>query len=64
MPVLNAERRRNIAAILYGAALVFLAAGLAIYSVSSDVSAIVLGLMSSVGISLGATSILLGGSKK
>jgi hypothetical protein len=65
MRVLDAKRRRrNIATILYGVALFFLAAGLTIYFMSSDVSAVAYGLMSSVGIALGATSIIPGKPKK
>jgi len=64
MAALNAKKRRNMAIILYGFALLFLAAGLTIYSLSSNVSAIVLGLTSSIGIALGATAIILGKSKK
>lgn len=50
--------------ILYGVALFYLAAGLAIYSASSHVSAIVYGVMTSVGIALSATSILIGKPKE
>jgi hypothetical protein len=64
MAVLGAKKRQNIAAILYGVALLFLAVGLAIYFLSSNVSAIALGLLSSVGIALSATGIILGKSKK
>ncbi len=64
MAFLGARRRRRIAGLLYGIALVFLAASIALYSLSSNVSAIALGLMSSLGIGFGATSILPGQSKK
>lgn len=63
MTALHSRRRRNIAVILYGVALFYLVASLAIYSASSHVSAIVYGVISSVGITLGATSILIGRSK-
>jgi hypothetical protein len=64
MQPLDARRRRLIATLAYGVALVFLAAGIAVYILSSDVSAIAFGLVSSISIGLGATSIVLGGSKK
>jgi hypothetical protein len=64
MQFLDARRRRLIATLEYGVALVFLVAGIVLYILSSDVSAIALGLMSSIGIGLGATSLLVGGSKK
>jgi cytochrome c-type biogenesis protein CcmE len=58
------ERRKRIAVVLYVIAFSFLFVSLYIYAVSTDVQALVLGGMSTLGIALSATSVLLGKAKK
>lgn len=63
MPGIDHERRRHIAIVLYVIAFSFLAFSVGIYALSSDVHALVLGGMPTLGIALGATSVLLGEKK-
>jgi hypothetical protein len=54
----NGERRRYIAIILYGIALAFLVGGVVLYALTSDVAALLEGLLPLIGIGLCTTAIL------
>jgi hypothetical protein len=62
-PGIGHERRKRTATMLYVIAFSFLVVSVATYALSTDVHALVLGGMSTLGIALAATSVLLGEKK-